>query len=109
MMGRRRRFTPEFKAQVVLEVISGRRTAAEICRQHKIKPQLLSEWKGTFLANAANAFQGEARLREAEARMAQQREASRCHEAGASVSSASSMSGVGTATEFVLLSPPGAG
>ena len=71
MMGRRRRFTPEFKAQVVLEVISGRRTAAEICRQHKIKPQLLSEWKGTFVANAANAFQGEARLREAEARMAE--------------------------------------
>ena len=71
MMGRRRRFTPEFKAQVVLEVISGRRTAAEICRQHKIKPQLLSGWKGTFLANAANAFQGEARLREAEARMAE--------------------------------------
>ena len=30
MMGRRRKFTPEFKAQVVLEVISGRRTAAEM-------------------------------------------------------------------------------
>ena len=71
MMGRRRKFTPEFKAQVVLEVISGKRTAAETCRQHKIKPQLLSEWKGIFLANAANAFQGEARLREAEARMAE--------------------------------------
>jgi len=71
MMGRRRRFTPEFKAQMVLEVLSGRRTAAGICRQHRIKAQLVSEWKRIFLANAANAFQGKARLRKAQARMAE--------------------------------------
>jgi len=69
-MTRRRIFLPEFKAQVVLEVISGARTAAEVCREHRLKPQLLSEWKARFLENAANAFQEGTRLREAQARIA---------------------------------------
>ena len=36
----RRRFTAEFKAQVVLEVISGMKTAAEACREYRLKPQV---------------------------------------------------------------------
>jgi len=68
-MARHRRFTPEFKAQVVLEVISGAKSAAEVCRQYQLKPQLVTEWKATFLANAANAFQAEAQLREAQTRI----------------------------------------
>lgn len=52
-MTKHRTFTPEFKAQIVLEVLSGGKTAAELCRQHSIKPQLLSDWKASFLANAA--------------------------------------------------------
>lgn len=70
-MARRRTFTPEFKAQVVLDVLSGTKTSGEICREHRIKPQLLSEWKATFTANAANVFQGDARLQEAQARIAE--------------------------------------
>ena len=70
-MPKRRTFTPEFKAQVVLEVITGAKTAAEVCREHRLKPQLLSEWKATFLENAANTFQGDNRLREAQSRIAE--------------------------------------
>jgi len=33
-MTKRRKFIPEFKTQVVLEVISGVKSAAEICREH---------------------------------------------------------------------------
>ena len=40
-MAKRRTFTAEFKARVVLEVISGMKSAAEICREHNIKPPLL--------------------------------------------------------------------
>jgi len=72
-MARHRRFTPEFRAQAVLEVISGAKSAAEVCRQYQLKPQPVTEWKATFLANAANAFPGgglrlqaEAQLREAQ-------------------------------------------
>jgi transposase-like protein len=56
-MSKRRKITPEFKAQVVLEVISGTKSAAEICRQHDLKPQVISEWKSIFLENAAQIFQ----------------------------------------------------
>ena len=56
-MSKRRTITPEFKAQVVLEVISGTKSAAEICRQHDLKPQVISEWKSVFLENAAQIFQ----------------------------------------------------
>jgi transposase len=55
----RRNFTPEFKAQVVIELISGSRTAAEICRQHQISSQLLGLWKSTFIDRAATLFQDE--------------------------------------------------
>jgi transposase-like protein len=70
-MARHRRFTPEFRAQAVLEVISGAKSAAEVCRQYQLKPQLVTEWKATFLANAANAFQADAQLREAQTRIAE--------------------------------------
>ena len=70
-MPKRRTFTAEFKSQLVLKVISGEQSAAELCRQHQIKPQLLSDWKATFLANAATVFQSDGRLLEAELRIAE--------------------------------------
>ena len=33
-MAKRRRFTAEFKAKVVLEALSGETTQAEVCRRH---------------------------------------------------------------------------
>lgn len=70
-MPRRRTFTAEFKSQLVLKVISGEQSAAELCRQHQIKPQLLSEWKAAFVANAATVFQSDGRVQEAEMRIAE--------------------------------------
>jgi transposase-like protein len=56
-MPKRRQFTPEFKARVVLEVISGAKSGAEVSREHNLKPDLLSRWKAEFLANAAKVFE----------------------------------------------------
>lgn len=67
-------FIPEFKAQVVLEVISGAKSAADACRQHNLKPQLRSDWKAQFLANAARAFQSEEQRSREQARAEQKRE-----------------------------------
>ena len=39
---RRRSFTPQFKAQVVLEVLAGLKSPSEVARQHKLKPELIS-------------------------------------------------------------------
>ncbi len=55
-MTKHRQFTPEFKAKVVLEIINGQKTAADICREHNLKPDLVSKWKAQFLAEAASVF-----------------------------------------------------
>lgn len=66
-----RKFSPEFKAKLVLEVISGTKTAAEVCREHNLKPDLLSKWKATFLANAASVFQRDDEVDPSQARIAE--------------------------------------
>jgi transposase len=59
MTKKHRTFSPEFKAQTVIAVISGSKTAAEICREHQLKPDVFSKWKAAFLANAAKVFERE--------------------------------------------------
>lgn len=56
-MRTRRNFSAEFKAKVVLEALSGAKSAAELCREHNLKPDLLSHWKSQFLANASKVFE----------------------------------------------------
>jgi len=55
-MTRRRTFTAKFKAQVVLDILSGHKSAADICREHQLKPQVISGWKTTFVNQAAQVF-----------------------------------------------------
>ena len=58
-MSNRRTFTPEFKAQVVLELVSGAKTSAELCRLHQLSPSLLAGWQEAFVTRAAAIFQAE--------------------------------------------------
>ena len=45
-MAKRRRFTPEFKAEVVIEALSGESSQAELCRKrHNLSEDQLSKWK----------------------------------------------------------------
>lgn len=56
-MTQRRKFTAEFKAQVVLDLVSGAKSTAELCRQHQLNPQLLARWKTEFLEKALLLFE----------------------------------------------------
>ena len=56
-MGKRRRFTPEFKAELVFEVLSGVSSQAEVCRRHNLNENQLSEWKRHLLENAVYCLQ----------------------------------------------------
>ncbi len=58
-MGHKRTFTAEFKTQVALDIITGRQSRATICRQHNLKPQLVSRWKTEFLERAVVVFAGD--------------------------------------------------
>jgi transposase len=55
---RRRSFTAEFKAQVVLEVLTGLKSQAEVARQHKLKPELITRWRDIALEGLETLFQG---------------------------------------------------
>lgn len=59
-MNKRRKFTPQFKSQVVLQLLSGERSMAEVCREHQLTAQMVSNWKQQFLTAATQAFESEA-------------------------------------------------
>ena len=67
----RRNFTAEFKAKVVLEVISGSKSMAEVCREYSLKADLLSHWKSQFLDNASKVFENASEVDPQQARMAE--------------------------------------
>ncbi len=54
---KRRNFTPEFKAEVVLEALSSESSQAELCRWHNLSADQLSKWKHQLLENAATLFE----------------------------------------------------
>ncbi|MCA1818968.1 MAG: transposase [Halobacteriales archaeon] len=52
------RFSPEQRAEIVLAALEGRRSGAELCREHQITTVTLHRWKEQFLAGGLNAMQG---------------------------------------------------
>lgn len=70
-MTKHRSFIPEFKAQVVLEVLTGVRSASEVCQHYQLKPEMLSRWKTQFLERAATVFEREEQNNPALARVAE--------------------------------------
>jgi transposase-like protein len=53
----RRLFPADLKAQVVLQLLTGAATQAELCRKHNIKPQLLSSWKDAVVQRMHSLFE----------------------------------------------------
>ena len=67
----RRKFTPQFKAQAVLELLSGAKTSAQACRQYNIRDSLLYKWRREFLERASRVFEEkDGAVQEYEARIA---------------------------------------
>ena len=54
---KRRTFTPEFKAEIVLETLRGETAQAEVCRRHNLSEDQVSKWKQQLLENAATLFE----------------------------------------------------
>jgi transposase len=55
-MSKRRQFTAEYKARMVLEELTGIKDRAEICREHRLSPQVLARWREEFLERASEIF-----------------------------------------------------
>ena len=67
---KRRRFTREFKLQVLREVESGK-SVASVSREHEIHPNLIGKWQKAHRKYADKAFAGNGHLYKEEAKIAQ--------------------------------------
>ena len=56
-MASRRKFTPEFKAQVVLEILTEHKSTAQLSREHGIKDTVISRWKREFIERSPALFE----------------------------------------------------
>lgn len=71
-----RKYTPEFKAKIVLEVIQGDRELGEIAAENNLNPNMVRTWKTEFIKNANRVFnerQSEKEIRRKEAELEQER------------------------------------
>jgi len=55
----RRSFPAEFKARIVLQLLSGEASQAELCRKHGIKPNLIANWKAAVLDRLHTVFEAD--------------------------------------------------
>ena len=62
MKGKRRKFSPSFKAQVALSAIREQETLSELSKRYEVSPVMISRWKKEFLENASNAFDGSSKV-----------------------------------------------
>jgi transposase-like protein len=56
-MTERRQFNAEFKTQIVLELITGKKGLMEASREYQIKDSVISRWRQEFLERAPQVFE----------------------------------------------------
>ena len=52
-----RKFTPEFKARIVLEILTEGKSLSQASREHGIKDTVLSRWKKEFIERSPMLFE----------------------------------------------------
>ena len=70
MVLKRRRFTRDFKFQVVYEVESGK-SVGQVAREHQLHPTMINRWRREHQRYAELAFSGNGKSLKSEARMAE--------------------------------------
>ena len=65
MTGKRKRYSAEFKAKVVLEVIRGEQTVAQLAAKHGLHQTLINGWKKQATKGMAEVFSGKVEAAEA--------------------------------------------
>lgn len=70
-MRKNRNYKPQQKAQAVLQVLNGTKSAAQVCRDLNINENLLSRWKQQLLTHAALVFERESEATEKDAQIAE--------------------------------------
>lgn len=63
-------YSPSFKFQIVVEVLSTDKTQAEVARAYDVHPVTVSTWKKEFMENGAEVFGSDEEIKEAEEKIA---------------------------------------
>ena len=58
-MGKRTRYTAEFKAKVALAALKEQETISELVHRFGVSAMTISKWKQDFLINSSKVFEGE--------------------------------------------------
>ena len=69
--GKTKSYSPKFKFQVVLEMLTGERTPAQIARAYGLHPNSLGLWKKAFLERGPELFARDTTIAEYERRIAE--------------------------------------
>ena len=64
-----RRYTPRFKFQVVMEILSGTKAIGQIARSYGVHPVILNHWKKEFIEKGPEIFSQQTTIQECEKRI----------------------------------------
>jgi len=64
MMGKRKRYSAEFKAKVALEALRGELTVSQLATKHGVHQTLIGDWKRQALDGLVTVFSGKADAKE---------------------------------------------
>lgn len=67
-MGARKSFTREFKLSVLRDLDG--KPLAQVCREHELRPTLVSRWQREYRENPREAFSGNGKLYKQDAKIA---------------------------------------
>ena len=67
----RRNFSPQFKAKVVVDLLTGAVSQAELARKHGLKPDLVARWKADALERLPELFASDDQAQQYQDRVAE--------------------------------------
>lgn len=70
MTKKRRRYSPEFKFQVIMDVMESGKSPGEVARAYGVHPVTVSAWKRHFREHGAEVFGGKEEVKLYEKRLA---------------------------------------
>ena len=72
---KRKKYTPEYKAKIVLEALREESTVSEIASRENVNPNQIQNWKREFIEKSAAVFSTEKTDKEAEKLLTQEKNA----------------------------------
>src|SRR5690242_7776182 len=55
-MSKQKRYSPQFKLEVVQQLVSGQKSRAQVCQEYQLIPRVVSRWKVAYLERGEQAF-----------------------------------------------------